>query len=92
MKHYQTLRPFCVYFPSPHQLLVCHHVGLVQADPDLVVMGPDRLDRVLELVRDVKLVGVEQQDDPVGPLREPLENLGKVVTSLYRLFLPGQNT
>ena len=50
---------------------MCHHVGLVQADPDLVVMGPDRLDRVLELVRDVELVGVEQQDDAVSTLRKP---------------------
>ena len=60
-------------FPSPHQLLVCHHVGLVEADPDLVVMGPDRLDRVLELVRDVELVSVEQQDDAVSTLRKPAE-------------------
>ena len=53
---------------------------------------PDCLNCIFELVRDVQLVSVKQQDDPVGSLREPLENLGKVVTSLYRLFLPGEDS
>ena len=41
-----------------------HHVRLVQDDPDLVVLRSDRFDGVLELVRDVQLVGIEDQDDP----------------------------
>ena len=51
---------------DPHQLLVGHHVRLVQDDPDLVVLRADRFDGVLELVRDVKLVCVEDQDNSEG--------------------------
>ena len=43
-----------------------HHVRLVQDDPDLVVLRSDRFDGVLELVRDVKLVCVEDQDNSEG--------------------------
>ena len=41
-----------------------HHVRLVQDDSDLVVLCSDRFDGVLELVRDVQFVRVEDQDDP----------------------------
>ena len=47
-----------------HQLLVIHHVGLVQHDPDLVVVAPERLDAAPKLVTDVQLVGVEQKQNP----------------------------
>ena len=41
-----------------------HLISLVEDDPDLVLVAVDGLDRPPELVRDVQLVGVEQQDDP----------------------------
>ena len=40
------------------------HVGLVQHDPDLVVVAPERLDAAPELVTDVQLVGVKQKQNP----------------------------
>ena len=64
----------------PHQLLVAHQVGLVQHDADLVLVSPHGLDTALELIRDVQLVRVEEQDDPVRPLGEPLEDLSEVVS------------
>jgi hypothetical protein len=33
----------------------------------------------LELVRDVELVGVEEEEDEVGPLREPPADVGEVI-------------
>lgn len=55
-------------------------VGLVEDHPDLVVLSLEGSDGLGELVRDVQFVGVEEQDDPVHPLAEPAQNLGKVVT------------
>ena len=39
-------------------------ISLVEDDPDFVLVSVDGLDRPPELVRDVQLVGVEQEDDP----------------------------
>ena len=41
-----------------------HHVCLGQDYPDLVVLRSDCFNSVLELVRDVQFVRVEDQDDP----------------------------
>ena len=48
---------------------------------------PDGLYRLLELVGDVQLVSVEQEDDPVSSLSEPLEDPGEVVASVHQLLL-----
>lgn len=55
-------------------------VSLVQDDSDLVVLSFEGSDGLGELVRNVQLVGVEQQDDPVHPLPEPTQDLRKVIT------------
>ena len=47
---------------------------------------PDGLYRLLELVGDVQLVSVEQEDDPVSSLSEPLEDPGEVVASVDQLL------
>ena len=57
-----------------------HHVRLVQDDPDLVVLRSDRFNGVLELVRDVQFVRIEDQDDPeekaIFAMKEFLRDFG----------------
>ena len=62
-----------------HQLLRVHLVGLVQHHADLVVLAPEGLDGLRELVRDVQFVSIKEQDDPVDALSEPLQDLAEVV-------------
>lgn len=64
---------------SPGESLT-YLIRLVEDHPDLVVLTLQGLDGLGELVRDVQLVGVEQQDDPVHSLPKPSQNLRKVVT------------
>ena len=39
---------------------------------NLLVVGPDRRDHILQLIGDVQLVRVEDEDDPVDSGREPV--------------------
>ena len=75
----------------PHQLLVAHQVGLVQHDADLVLVSPHGLDTALELIRYVQLVRVEEEQDDVHPLREPLHHAGEVVPSVQPLLLAAED-
>ena len=49
------------------------------------------LDGPLELVGDVELVGVEEQEDSVDALGEPLEHADEVVAAVGALLLPGED-
>ena len=51
-----------------------HRVGFVQDDPNLIVMPPDRLNGLLELVRDVQLVSIEDQYDPEAQSTTTIQN------------------
>ena len=74
-----------------HQLLRGDGVCLVQDDPHFLLVLLDALDHPPELVRDVQLVGVEQHDDHVCPVREPLDDGLEVVPAVEALFLSGQD-
>mmetsp|Transcript_5420 Transcript_5420/g.16414 ORF Transcript_5420/g.16414 Transcript_5420/m.16414 type:complete len:365 (+) Transcript_5420:5462-6556(+) len=50
------------------------------------------LNHPLELVADVQLVRIEQEQDQVGPLREPAHHLGELVAPLQPLLLPGEDS
>lgn len=54
-------------------------------------MAPQSLDGSLELVWDVQLVGVEEQEDPVDPLGEPLEDTDELVAAVNSLLLTAQD-
>lgn len=58
-----------------HELLGGDLVGLVEDDADLVILALERLDDSLELVADVQLVGVEEEQNHVRALGEPLRHL-----------------
>ena len=58
--------------------------------PDLVVVAPECLDGALELVGDVELVCVEEEEDAVDALGEPLEHADEVVAAVRPLLLAGQ--
>ena len=73
-----------------HQLLVVDHVGLVQHDPDLVLVPLHRLDAAAELVGDVELVRVEEEQDAIHPLSKPLNNSREIVTTVAPLFLTAE--
>ena len=76
-----------------HQLLVVHHVRLVQHDPDLVVVAPQRLDAAPKLVTDVQLMGVKQQQNPEksGNDNFTFNLLHSTSTSTYLLTIEGEN-
>jgi hypothetical protein len=75
-----------------HQLLARHLVGLVQHNADLVVLALERLDHGLELVGDVELVRVEEQQNEVCALREPLCHLNEVIRAAQLLLLAREHT
>ena len=70
-----------------HQLLVVHHVCLVQHNPDLVVVTSQGLNAPSEFIADVELVGIKQKQNPVNSFSEPLQDAYEVVTSVCSLFL-----
>ena len=56
---------------SFHQLVwQADHIKRLKMN--LLVVGPDRRDHILQLIRDVQLVRVEDEDDPVDSGREPV--------------------
>lgn len=65
---------------DPHQLLGADLIRLVQHHAHLVLVVLQGSDHLGELVGDVQLVGVEQEDDAVHALGEPLQHRGEVVT------------
>lgn len=73
-----------------HQLLVVDHVGLVEHDPDLVLVPLHRLDAAAELVGDVELVRVEEEQDAIHSLSKPLNNSREIVTTVAPLFLTAE--
>lgn len=77
---------------TSHQLLIVNHVCLVQNDTDLVVVSAERLNRALELVRNVEFVRVKQQDNAIGTLSKPLDHVGKVVLPTEPLLLAREHT
>eukprot|EP00962_Isochrysis_galbana_P024204 scaffold7401_cov108-Isochrysis_galbana.AAC.2 len=62
-------------------------VRLVKDNADLVVVPLERLDGLLELIRDVQLVRVEQKKDDVGARREPAAHRGEHVRAADALLL-----
>ena len=76
----------------PHELLMVDLVRLVEDDPHFVLVPVDRLDRAPEFVRDVELVGVEQEDDAIHALGEPLQHPDKVVAPVRPLLFARQYT
>ena len=84
---YTLISCWCVIMSACGDITHHHHdhyvmstVHLVQHYPDLVLLLPDGLDGLLELVTDVELVGVKQQDDAVSPLSKPGQYSSKVIT------------
>ena len=84
---YTLISCWCVIMSACGDITHHHHdhyvmstVHLVQHYPDLVLLLPDGLDGLLELVTDVKLVGVKQQDDAVSPLSKPGQYSSEVIT------------
>mmetsp|Transcript_4280 Transcript_4280/g.8165 ORF Transcript_4280/g.8165 Transcript_4280/m.8165 type:complete len:294 (-) Transcript_4280:94-975(-) len=77
---------------DPHELRLLDLVRLVEDAPDLVVVRPELGNDVAELVGDVELVGVEEEEDEVGPLRKPLHHVGEVVAPGNPLLLPAQHS
>lgn len=65
---------------DPHQLLSADLVGFVQHHAHLVLVVLQGSDHLGELVGDVQLVGVEQEDDAVHALGEPLQHGGEIIT------------
>jgi hypothetical protein len=63
------------------------HIRFVQNYSDFIIVPSQRLDGATEFVRDVQFVGVEQQDDPVDALGEPLQDSREVVAAVYPLLL-----
>jgi len=59
--------------------------------PDLVVVTSEGLDGPLELVRDVELVGVEEEEDSVDAFGEPLQDADELVAAIDPLLLPAQD-
>ena len=66
------------------------HVGLVEHDPDLVLVPLHRLDAAAELVGDVELVRVEEEQDAVHPLSKPLNYSREIVPTVAPLFLTAE--
>ena len=66
------------------------HVGLVEHDPDLVLVPLHRLDAAAELVGDVELVRVEEEQDAIHSLSKPLNNSREIVTTVAPLFLTAE--
>lgn len=65
---------------DPHQLLRADLVGFVQHHAHLVLVVLQSSDHLGEFVGDVQLVGVEQEDDAVHALSEPLQHSSKIIT------------
>ena len=53
---------------TSHQLLTINLIGLVEDTTNLVLVALQSIDSTLELITNVKLVGIKQQDDQVGSL------------------------
>ncbi len=70
----------------PHQLLGADLVSFVQNHTHLVLMVFQRLDHLWELIRNVQLVGVEQQDDSVHSFCKPLKNCCKVIACNWEML------
>ena len=49
------------------------------------------LDGAPKLIGNVQLVGIEEEDDPVDPLGEPLENPHEIVAAVRALLLAAQD-
>lgn len=63
-----------------HQLLSTDLVGFVQHYTHFVLVVLQSSNHLRELVGDVELVRVEQEDDAVNSLGEPLQHSGKIIT------------
>lgn len=72
---------------DPDEGLLADHISLVQDAADLVIVALERGDGRFELIGDVQLVGVEQEQDAVAALGEPLADLGEVVAAGDALLL-----
>ena len=72
---------------DPHQLLVVDHVSLVEDYPNLVVLASKPFQKVSEFVGNVEFVGIEQKNDSVHPLSEPLQNTMEIIASVQPLLL-----
>ncbi len=71
-----------------HHPVPSYLVGLVEDDSDLVVLTFKSFDGLREFVRDVQLVSVKQQNDPVHPLPEPTQDLSKVIPCRHTQISP----
>ena len=85
--------------PPQQRLRRAQHLGLAEKpnsnkcnQPDLVIVTPESLDGPLELVRDVELVGVEQEEDSVDALGEPLEDPDELVAAVDALLFAAQDS
>ena len=65
--------------------------GLAQLSSYLVLVSVNGLNGAPELVGNVELVGIEQEDDPVDPLGEPLEHAHEIVAAVGALLLAAQD-
>lgn len=67
------------------------HVRLIQHDANLIVVAPQRFDRAAEFVGNIQLVCVEQENDSIDALGEPLEDAGEVVAAVDALLFARQD-
>mmetsp|Transcript_11094 Transcript_11094/g.31924 ORF Transcript_11094/g.31924 Transcript_11094/m.31924 type:complete len:345 (+) Transcript_11094:806-1840(+) len=74
-----------------HQLLRRYAIGLVQNDVDLVVVATGCIDDTAELVGDVQFGHIEQHQDHVDTVGEPLHHGLELVAALDPLLLPGEH-
>lgn len=63
-----------------HQLLSADLIRFVQHHAHFVLVVLQSSDHLGELVGDVQLVGVEQEDDAVHALCEPLQHRSEIIT------------
>ena len=60
--------------------------------PYFIIMVPDGLNSRFEFIRDVQLVGIKEEDDPISPFCKPLQDSSEVISSVQCLLLSSQDT
>lgn len=63
----------------------------VEDDTNLVIVSPQSFDGASKFVRNVQLVGVEEEKDSVHAFSEPLEHASEIIASIRSLLLTGKD-
>mmetsp|Transcript_32686 Transcript_32686/g.47979 ORF Transcript_32686/g.47979 Transcript_32686/m.47979 type:complete len:383 (-) Transcript_32686:31-1179(-) len=75
-----------------HQLRRGDGVRLVEHHANFIVVALEREQDALELVRDVEFVSIEEHQDAIGSVGEPLHDFGELVVAVVLLLGPSQHT